>query len=84
MAFKPFNPITQVNGYAIKPGYYGSFVTSTPEEARQALIESWSTPEQRAFNAAHKECPRCHGRGYTRKDQRVGCHVCRGTGSVPK
>lgn len=83
MAFKPSMPITEVNGFDIKPGYYGQFRMATVEESRQALINAWTTPEQRERNAAHHTCGRCRGRGYTRRDQRVGCFKCGGTGSLP-
>ena len=82
MAFKPIHPIEAVNGYAVK-GWYNSFLMGTPEESREALINSWTTPEQRKYNREHTTCPRCRGRGYTRKDGRVGCNVCTGTGSIP-
>ena len=83
MAFKPIHPIEAVNGYSVK-GWYNSFIMGTEEQSRQALVESWTTPAQRKFNAQHDQCPRCRGRGYTRKDGRVGCHICQGLGVVPK
>ena len=37
---------------------------------------------------AHSEltvtCPRCHGKGATRRDQNVGCQKCHGTGGIDK
>lgn len=82
MAFKPIHPIEAVNGYTVK-GWYNSFITATPEESKQALVEAWTSPAQRRFNATHKTCPRCNGRGYTRKDGNIGCSVCLGTASLP-
>lgn len=83
MAYKPAGPITKVNGHSIKPGWFESFSVGTAEQSRQSLQDGWSTPRQQAFNAAHKTCKGCHGRGYTRRNPNIGCHVCGGTGSVP-
>lgn len=81
-SFKPQGRIESINGFPLKENWYESFVTVTPEQSRQALLDSWATPAQREYNATHKACSRCRGRGYTRKDQNVGCHVCLGTGGV--
>lgn len=81
--FKPLDPIAGTN-----PPRFRAFAVLTDEQARQALHDSWTTPEQQAHNAwlraERQPCGRCHGRGCTRKDQRVGCHVCLGVGHVPK
>lgn len=50
----------------------------------------FSSPEQRAYNASHKTCKACRGRGYKCwrsargvEQENVGCDVCLGTGGVP-
>jgi len=42
----------------------------------------FSTPAQAEFNAGRETCPRCKGRGATRKDINIGCTTCLGRGSV--
>lgn len=34
-------------------------------------------------NALQKTCPRCKGRGATRRDANIGCVKCKGTGAIP-
>lgn len=74
-----------------KPGFFNQFRVDSPEEARQALIDSWATPEQQIFNLMHKSCNDCKGKGYKvyrSKGQlvreRAGCDVCLGLGVVPR
>jgi DnaJ-class molecular chaperone len=81
-AFKPQGRIESINGFTLKENWYESYRTVTPEQSRQALLDSWTSEEGKEYNATHEACPRCRGRGYTRKDQNVGCHVCLGTGGV--
>lgn len=83
MAYKPANPLTQANGYPILEGWFAEFGTATAEQSVQSLQDGWCGPKQRAFNAAHTTCGRCHGRGYTRRDGKMSCSECGGTGSVP-
>lgn len=68
-----------------------AFETLTDEGSRQELLESWSTLDQRIFNAMHETCPACNGQGY--KVERVGkqiirhqggCYECLGIGVLPK
>lgn len=42
----------------------------------------FASVEQEEYNRTHTACGRCRGRGYTRRDKNVGCHVCHGTGGV--
>lgn len=55
----------------------------TPSEPKFPYLVPLLTDELRAENASREACGRCRGRGSTRKDQNVGCHVCLGRGSVP-
>lgn len=73
---KTMGRIAEVNGYKLKDDWYQSCVVCSPEEAVRALHEAWGSADR------HRglECPRCKGRGYTRKDKNVGCHVCHGLG----
>ncbi len=50
----------------------------TQAEEIASLHESWGT----ATKDRGKECARCRGRGYTREDGNIGCHVCSGRGVV--
>lgn len=97
MAFKPQHPIKSLQGhrytvegdliphaYPLRDNWYGSFKMATDEESRAAYLEQWTTLAQRVSNASRDTCPRCYGRGATRKDQNIGCHVCLGRGSIPK
>ncbi len=67
-----------------------AFETLTAEGARQELLEAWSTPEQRAYNASTHTCPACNGQGYkvtrVRGQQPVrdkaGCYECLGLGKL--
>jgi len=92
--WKPFDPITEIEvdvpkgvhwpaGYEPKESYAlparaGKFYQSARVKVRE--VRPAMTAEQAAYNAEHKPCGRCHGRGATRKDQAVGCPVCNGTG----
>ena len=74
-----------------RPGFFQSFRVDSPEEARQALMDSWSTPDQQIFNLLHTQCPKCRGRGYAvyrskgvLVRERVGCDKCLGTGTVTR
>lgn len=77
-----FKPI----GLRNEAGFYPSF-----EYNPQTLLELWSTPEQRSYNASTCTCPECKGWGY--KVQRrgrevirenVGCDLCLGLGKIPR
>lgn len=85
--YRPILPITQVNGFPIAPGYYEAFEVAD----LKALIRSAATPEQQAYNAAHKTCRACNGQGYHVYKrgsliirESVGCDICLGTGAVPR
>jgi excinuclease UvrABC ATPase subunit len=75
-----------------KPAPDGSsFETLTDEGSRQELIDSWTTLDQRIFNAMHKPCPACDGQGYKVSRQgkmvvrdKAGCYECHGLGAVAK
>lgn len=78
-------------GESNSDGFFESFETLSAEQARQTLLEAWSTPEQRAYNASTVQCPSCRGWGYRveRRGREVvrdncGCWNCGGTGKVPK
>lgn len=64
---------------------YTAFAIGTTED----LVRSWATDEQREYNASHRTCPACNGRGYAiqRHGGRVtpdkgGCSLCLGLGAV--
>lgn len=88
--YRPIQPITVVNGYSIAPGFYEKFETDSPEQELEALLALWATPEQQAYNASHRTCDICRGRGYAQHRERsgrvtrevVGCTSCKGTGAV--
>lgn len=74
-----------------RPGFFGQMRINTPQEERQALLDSWSTPEQQIFNLMHEQCPKCRGRGYAvyrskgeLVRERVGCDKCLGIGVVAR
>jgi hypothetical protein len=78
--YKPINKIPSSE-------FYEAFEVADDGE----LLAQWSTPEQRAYNKAHKTCPACKGRGYEVKFDKttrrvevdsVGCYQCMGTGAV--
>ena len=80
-----YRPIGERN----EQGFYPAFATSSDEQSRQGLLEAWSTPEQRKYNAATVTCSECRGRGYrvqykgrqaTREN--CGCPKCLGLGKV--
>lgn len=75
---KTMNRIAEVNGYKLKENWYESFAMDSDEQHIAALHESWGT----ANKYRGVECNRCRGRGYTRKDKNVGCHVCHGMGVI--
>jgi hypothetical protein len=92
VAFKPINPISSINGYALAPGFYDAFEHASDEDNKQALLDAWATKDQQIFNLMHKTCESCNGRGYHQHRTKtgkviresVGCQECMGTGSVPK
>lgn len=74
-----------------RPGFFSQFRISSPEEAKQSLLDAWATPEQQIFNLMHEQCPDCRGRGYrvyrskgTLVRERVGCDRCQGLAVIPK
>ena len=70
--------IKEVNGYPLKENWYGSMAILSDEQEREALLVSWNAADRNRGTG----CGRCHGRGATRADQNVGCHVCLGTGVI--
>lgn len=75
---KPMNRIAVVNGYTMKDNWYESFAMNSYDEEIEGLHQSWGT----ATKYRGEECNRCRGRGYTRKDQNVGCEKCLGLGVI--
>lgn len=80
-----FKPIEKLDS-----GFYAGFETLTAEQAKEALLEAWSTPEQREYNRSTVQCRECKGWGYRiiRKGRETvressGCPVCLGLGKVP-
>lgn len=74
-----------------RPGFFNQFRMNSPEEAKQSLLDAWSTRDQQLFNLMHQQCPVCKGRGYAvyrskgaLVRERVGCDKCLGLGVVPK
>jgi hypothetical protein len=68
---------------------YPAFRVADAEQTRQFLLDSWTSPEQRAYNKLHRTCPECNGQGYrilragrTVERENVGCQTCNGTGGV--
>lgn len=81
-----FRPIDK-----LESGFFKAFETLTDEQAKQSLLEAWSTPEQREYNENTVQCSGCKGWGYRiirrgRETIRetVGCAECLGLGKVPK
>jgi DnaJ-class molecular chaperone len=75
----------------LESGFYSSFETLAESQAKQALLEAWSTEEQRAYNASTAQCASCKGWGYRiiRKGretirEKAGCPDCLGLGKIPK
>ena len=75
---KTMNRIAEVNGYKLKDNWYESFAINSHEEEVEALHASWGSANRQRGT----ECGRCRGRGYTRKDQNVGCIKCSGLGVI--
>ena len=79
-------------GAKLPNGYHASFETLTDEQARQQLLDAWSTPEQQLYNLMHKTCPTCKGQGYVKHRgkggqvvrENCGCPQCHGTGAILK
>lgn len=72
-------------------GFYSSFETLTDDQAKQQLLEAWSTPEQQAYNRSTVQCIECKGWGYKiiRRGketirENTGCPKCLGLGKIPK
>ena len=89
MSIKMIEPLTQINGYAVRPGMYGAVLLPSDEMLEQAVASlRWTTSEQDEYNTwRHNEvstCSTCKGRGYTRKQPNVGCAPCKGVGYVPR
>lgn len=75
----------KVIGERSAAGFYPAF-SHDPRK----LLELWSTPEQRAYNASTITCECCKGYGYKihRRGRevvrdKVGCDRCGGLGKVP-
>ena len=75
---KVMGRIAEINGYKLKDDWYESAAILTHEQDVAALHEAWGT----ASKYRGEECSRCRGRGYTRKDQNVGCIKCSGLGVI--
>ena len=75
-----YNPQTY---YPLKGKWYRRAVI-TAEPAKPPYNTEMLPPELVEHNAGRETCPRCHGRGTTRKDKNVGCHVCLGRGSIAR
>ena len=97
MAFKPQSPIKTIaahrftvdgalvpHEYPLRDNWYYAFAMASDEDSRRAYLESWTSEGGRAFNKTRKTCPRCKGRGATRKDEAIGCATCFGQGSIEK
>lgn len=89
MSAKLRSPITQINGYSVRPGMYNEMVLPSDEHLTQAVASlRWTTAKQDSWNAYRRlhlqDCPTCKGRGYTRKLPNVGCVTCKGVGYVDK
>ena len=95
MAFKPQSQIRSISGhrvneegdiveheYTLRDNWYSSFLMGEDTESSESFIRAFTTEGGRLYNATHTACPRCKGRGYTRKDENIGCHVCLGLGGV--
>jgi len=95
MSFKPQLQIRSIPGhrindqgelveheYQLRDKWFEAFAISSTDESRDALIEAFTTEGGRLYNNTHETCPRCRGRGATRKDEAVGCHICKGRGAV--
>lgn len=74
-----FGKITHLGKYKLADNWYESMRINDAEDEIRSLHKSWGT----ATKDRGPVCPRCRGRGYTRNDQNVGCHVCQGTGVAP-
>ena len=85
--FRPIGKLEGIGGGAS----YQAFETLTDEQAKQELLNAWSTPEQQEYNRSTTQCPSCRGWGYKiirrgRETIRetVGCQTCLGLGKLPK
>lgn len=83
MSFKPECPIPS------RPGFFSQMRINSQEEARQALMDSWSSPEHQIYNLMHRTCPKCQGKGYavyrSRRQvvrEQIGCDRCLGLGAI--
>lgn len=95
-SWQPFDRITEIKVHVdpniVWPlGYEPQESYKIPAKAgkfyRRARVavsdpKPMASPKQARYNATHKTCPRCDGRGYTRRDKNIGCHVCLGRGAV--
>jgi DnaJ-class molecular chaperone len=84
-------PVTKINGYKVSPGMYEEMHLPSDEQLREELdriVDSWTTPEQKKFNAWRRKhtkvCRRCRGYGYRRETPYVRCIPCAGKGWVLK
>lgn len=79
-------------GNKLPNGFFESFETLTDEQARQALLDAWATPDQQLYNLMHDTCPTCKGQGYVKHRakggqvvrENCGCPQCLGTGAIVK
>lgn len=71
-----FGKITHVGKYKLADNWYEGMRINDAEAELEALHKSWGTADKDRGPV----CPRCGGRGYTRKDENIGCIVCFGTG----
>ena len=97
MAFKPQSQIRSISGhrvneegdiveheYTLRDNWYSSFLMGEDTESSESFIRAFTTEGGRAYNDSVQTCPRCRGRGATRKDEAVGCHKCLGTGAIDR
>ena len=75
---KTIGLITEVNGYPLADKWYESFAIASEEQQREEWHNSWGSSTRHRG----EECPRCRGKGATRKDANVGCETCFGMGVI--